>query len=141
MSFLGFNFVPDGELGAVVSNGDIAAKQLGYEVVSDVCIAQVRVYVDGEVFFNDAVGEGKYRSAVWVEAMMAYRGKGRYETTELAIDAVAYFALRGYMGEKVCQQAIESKGGKHPFVYAVLATEGRNLDIVVEIQWKSAEVA
>lgn len=136
MQFVGFNFVPDGELAAVMSNGDTAANQLGYTAVSEVRIAHLRVIVNDDVIFDDVVGEGKYRSAVWVEAMLAYRGCGYRETEYLSVDAVACLALRGYMGNKVCNQAIESKGEKHAFVYAILATEDSGKSVVVQVEWK-----
>ena len=136
MSFGGFNFVTDGDKPAVVANGDTAANQLGYDNVSSVLIAHIRVTVNNVVVFDDVVVDGKYRSAVWVEAMLAYRGCARYERTELVIDDVAYFTLRGYMGRQVCQQALETRGQSHPFVYAILATEGMGSLVLVEVTWK-----
>ena len=141
MAFAGFNFVPDGELAAVVSNSDTAACQLGYGHVSEARIARLRVIVHDVIVFDEEVGDGKYRSAIWVEAMLAYRGFGYRQVEYLVVDAVAYLALRGYMGNKICNQAVESKGKNHAFVYAILATEDSSESVVIQVEWKMAETA
>ena len=120
----------------MVPNSNTAAKQLGYENVADTRVARMLVIVHDEVVFDQVVEEGKYRSAIWVEAMMAYRGYGYRGTQYLEVDDVAYFALRGYMGYKVCNQAIESKGESHAFVYAILATEDSVESVVIQVEWK-----
>lgn len=135
MSDRGFNFTPDGENLAVVSNSEAAASQLGYSGVEEVCIAGITITVgDGESTWYEKVGEGKYRSALFVEAMMAYRGHSRRSIDSICVDDVFMLALRGYMGERVWAEATGSNGEKHGFIRALLRGQGK--DVTIDVTWK-----
>jgi len=135
MAFAGFNFEADGEKPAVIANSDAAASTLGYTTVEDTRIAHMRVLFDDTVVWKSDIGEGKYRSAIFVEAMMAYRGNYNWEQV-LLMDAVAYLALRDYMGATVCHEAIKFDGDKHAFVHALLTAENSGFSVRVQVEWK-----
>ncbi len=135
MNYRGFNFTTDGENPAVVPNSEAAASQLGYSGVEEVCIAGITITVgDGESTWFEKVGDGKYRSAVFVEAMLAYRGHSRGLMSKIVVDEVFMLALRGYMGERVWAEATDSNGEKHGFIRALLRGQGK--DVTIDVTWK-----
>jgi len=136
MAFEGFNFEADGEKPAVIPNSDAAATTLGYAGVEGTRIAHMCVWVGDTVVWSSYIGDGKYRSAIFVEAMLAYRGGYNWGQQVLLMDAVAYLALRGYMGATVCHEAIKSDGEKHAFLHALLTAENSGLVVRVQVEWK-----
>ena len=135
MSCIGFNFVEDTfKSVAVLTNSENAAERLGYREVSEVKIAELVVYHDGVEAWRCEVQEGTYRSAIWVEAMLAYRGKSRYEADYLQIDDVAVMAIRGYMGERILALATDPATKVCGFTRAIITPN--TADIRVDVTWK-----
>lgn len=135
MSYQGFNFVTDADKPAVVPNSEAAASQLGYGGVDEVCIAALTITVGkGVSTWHEKVEDGKYRSAVFVEAWMAYRGHSRRSMSKITVDDVFMLALRGYMGEQVWAEAIDPNGDKHGFIRALLRGQGK--DATIDVTWK-----
>lgn len=131
MSPRGFNFEKDAENRlAVLPNSAAAAKTLGYDSVSRVAIKTLVVYHGGFEHIQIGVAESTYRSAIFVEAMMAYRGLGRGTSNGLIFDDVAMMALRGYVGEQVWSEAVDKDGSKHSFIRALLAGAGKEVRVV-----------
>lgn len=137
MSYEGFDFVPDGDKPAVVLNSEAVASRLyGTTDVSVVQIEKLSVIVDGEVIYDETVVEGIYRSALFVEGMMAYRGHSRRGIDSILVDAVFLLALRGYMGERVWVEATDPCRATHSFIRAILS--GEETDVTIHVAWKPA---
>ncbi len=131
MSPRGFNFEKDTEDRlAVLPNSAAAAKILGYDSVSHVAIKTLIVYHGAFEHIRIGVAESTYWSAIFVEAMMAYRGLGRGAPNGIIFDDVAMLALRGYVGEQVWSEAVDKDGSKHPFIRALLAGAGKEVRVV-----------
>ena len=130
------NFSPDGEILAVVANSDAAAQQLGHKRVSDTNILTLIVYHDGVEVFREEVGEGKYRSAIFVEAWIVYRGHERGLRQSIVFDQIALHALEQYMGARVWGEATDPQGSKHGFVRAV--TSGQKKEVLVGVVWRGS---
>lgn len=130
MKCKGFNFVRDrGDLLAVVSNSDAAAVQLGYAGVEETRVATIIVNYDGKEAWRDDVGEGKYRSAIFLEAWKAYRGQDQNLAYAIPVDDVFLSALEAFVGETIWAEATETGGDKHAFIRAILAGVGQEVTV------------
>ncbi|MFM2424263.1 MAG: hypothetical protein RLZZ70_654 [Candidatus Parcubacteria bacterium] len=135
--FQGFTFVPDGESAAVLPNSEAIARKLGYAQVDQAAIAALIVYHDGVEVFRGEVEDGMYRSAIFVEAWMAYRGYGRGQTNTLVFDTIAILALERYVGNRVWTEASDQTTTAHPFVRSIMAGDGKEIRIAVA--WRTSQ--
>ena len=133
MDFLLFDFAPDVPgVPAVIPNSVAVALQLGYNGVDETDISTLFVYHDEKLVLEFDVGEKSWRSAIFVEAWLDYRG---YEDlVEFQVDQVFLLALEAYMGEGVWADAVNPALNNHVFLRAIRSAGDRRVKIEVEFQ-------
>lgn len=126
------SLVTDGEKLAVVENGRRVTEWMGYSDPSETQISYIEVVTpQGEILFEDEVGDGKYLSAIWVESR--FKLANQPISASLEVTWVGREQLKQYMGAKVIADATNPDLENHGFVRAVMSAEGV---VYVKITWK-----
>jgi hypothetical protein len=126
------SLVVDGEKIAVIENGRRVTEWMGYSDPSETRISYLEVVTpQGEILFEDEIGEGKYLSVIWVESRFKLANKD--VSDQLEVSWIGREQLKQYMGAKVIADATNPNLDNHGFVRAVMSAEGV---VYVKITWK-----
>lgn len=117
----------DGAGKAVVANGEILARRLGYlGGTKDTPVKCVTIFKNG-AGVEIEIGDGTYASATFAHVCCQIEGleSGKDPNTRSAsIDANALSFMRQYMGERIMAEAEDPSGSRHRFVREMLKAEG-----------------
>ena len=123
---------------AVQANGQAFCTWLEYSNPSECKIKRMSIVqipannfkdvLSADVIFDEDIVEGKFFSAISVEGYIIDHLGYRDHKMSLMINDKFRSYIRKYMGEKIC-----AKMEDHPFVKAVLASEGL---FILNITWK-----
>ncbi len=126
------------DLLAVKANGTAFCKWLEYSDPSESTIGHMTIVkipeddledaLSANIVFDEEVVEGKFLSAISVESYIVDHLGFRDKKISLMINDKFRDYIRSYMGETICGNL-----KKHPFVEAVLGTEGK---FMLNITWK-----